>query len=411
MLEGVRQPLLEEARKSPALLSDLAGLEQIVAESYDARSFVELLQNADDAGASRFAVHRSGDFLLVANDGHHFTAAEFQSLCRSAASSKHRGTSIGYRGIGFKSVVAFAEVVHLLSGELAATFSRERTAKEIPEATRVPLIRIPHPILPTEHAEFADKADALLRDGFRTVFVFAGLVGGGIEAEFAAFDPTSLLFLRNVRQVELRGGVDSIITVRRDTTKPGEQSLRLASPDGVTHWSVLEREEIAIAFIGDESGVARLDENRAVIHAFLPTHEPTGFPFKLNGDISTDPSRTRIVFDERTARGVEAAAGFIVDLLQEGLRGENDVRLVAALIPHADPRMAAFQRRSFRTELYAAVQRAAKGVFEDRPRGEGIGCYDCQYRDPDGIMGRELTGDPDDPADRHTGKANLVTSV
>lgn len=73
MLEAIRQPLLAEALKSPALLSDLAGLEQIVAESYDARSFVELLQNADDAGASRFAIHRSGDFLLVANDGHHFT--------------------------------------------------------------------------------------------------------------------------------------------------------------------------------------------------------------------------------------------------------------------------------------------------------------------------------------------------
>ena len=365
MLETVLNPLLQEARKSPALLSDLAGLEQIVAESYDARSFVELLQNADDASASRFAVHRSGDFLLVANDGHHFTAAEFQSLCRSAASSKHRGTSIGYRGIGFKSVVGFAEVVHVLSGELATTFSRERTAQEIPEATRVPLIRIPHPLLPADHAGFAGVADGLLRDGFKTVFVFAGLVGGGIEAEFAAFDPTSLLFLRHVRQVELRGGVDSIVTVRRDATKSGVQSLRLAGPDGVTHWSVLEHDEIAFAFIGDETGLARLDENRAVVHAFLPTHDPTGFPFKLNGDISTDPSRTRIVFDERTASGIKATAGFIIDLLQACLRGDRDARLVAALVPLSDPRMATFQRRSFRTELYAAVQRAAKGVFEN----------------------------------------------
>lgn len=253
----------------------------------------------------------------------------------------------------------------MLSGELAATFSRERTAQEIPEATRVPLIRIPHALLPADRAGFASVADDLLRDGFKTVFVFAGLVGGGIEAEFAAFDPTSLLFLRNVRQVELRGGVDSIITVRRDATKPGVQSLRLAGPDGVTQWSVLERGEIGFAFIGDETGLARLDENRAVVHAFLPTHDPTGFPFKLNGDISTDPSRTRIVFDERTASGIKAAAGFIIDLLQECLRGDRDARLVAALVPLSDPRMATFQRRSFRTELYAAVQRAAKGVFEN----------------------------------------------
>src|ERR1035437_3989113 len=140
MLERVRNSLLEEAVKSPALLSDLAGLEQYVAESYDARSFVELLQNADDAGASRFSIQRAGDLLLVANDGREFTQPDFESLCRSAASSKHRGASIGYRGIGFKSVVGFAEVVHVLSGELEATFSRERTAREIPQATRVPLI-------------------------------------------------------------------------------------------------------------------------------------------------------------------------------------------------------------------------------------------------------------------------------
>jgi len=44
MLERVRKSLLDEALKSPTLLSDLAGLEQYVAESYDARAFVELLQ-------------------------------------------------------------------------------------------------------------------------------------------------------------------------------------------------------------------------------------------------------------------------------------------------------------------------------------------------------------------------------
>src|SRR5215207_9572691 len=81
----------------------LPGLEQYVAESYDARSFVELLQNADDAGAPRFVVQRTGDFLMVANDGRPFTRVDFESLCRSAASHKHRGTTIGYRGIGFKS--------------------------------------------------------------------------------------------------------------------------------------------------------------------------------------------------------------------------------------------------------------------------------------------------------------------
>jgi hypothetical protein len=88
MLQEVRTPLLEEARHSPSLFADLAGLERYIAESYDTRSFIELLQNADDAGASRFVIQRSDDQLVVANDGRCFTRSDLESLCRSAASSK-----------------------------------------------------------------------------------------------------------------------------------------------------------------------------------------------------------------------------------------------------------------------------------------------------------------------------------
>ncbi len=363
MLTYVRQLLLDEARKSPVLLSDLAGLESYVAESYDARSFVELLQNADDAGASRFTIRRFGDFFLVANDGHSFTEAEFESLCRSAASSKHRGSSIGYRGIGFKSVVGFAETVHVLSGELQATFCRERTAREIPQATRVPLIRIPHPLESADRSEFAEAAERMVDEGFTTIFVFAGLIATSIEAEFAAFDPTSLLFLRNVRKVELNVEVETIITIERDTSNPRIRSLRLASSQGVAQWSIFEQDAVALGFIHDETGIVRLDEGRAVVHAFLPTHESTGFPFKLNGDISTDPSRTRIVLDKRTAEGIETAARFIVELIRECLTGSGDPHLMVALVPLSDPRIAGFQRRSFKTDLYSAIKRAATGFF------------------------------------------------
>ena len=365
MLNTIREALLAEARQSPGLLSDLAGLENYVAESYDARSFVELLQNADDAGSSRFKVLRSGDFLLVANDGHCFTLSDFESLCRSAASTKHRGATIGYRGIGFKSVVGFAKAVHVLSGDLEATFSREKTAKAIPQATRVPLIRIPHALDAAERAQFGPAVENLNADGYNTVFVFAGLIASGIEAEFAAFDASSLLFLRNVRGVELRAKVDATITIRREAAELGYRTLRLAGAEGISNWSVFDRNEVALGFVHDDAGIARLPERQAVVHAFLPTHEPTGFPFKLNGDISTDPSRTRIVLDDRTAAVISATAKLIVKLVHECLFESLDVRLMTALVPVSDPRMVLFQRRSFRTELFTALQRESKGVFDD----------------------------------------------
>lgn len=366
MLESVRQPLLEEAIKSPTLLSDLAGLEQYVAESYDARSFVELLQNADDAGASRFGVQRAGNLLFVANDGREFTQPDFESLCRSAASTKHRGTSIGYRGIGFKSVVGFAKVIHLFSGQLEATFSRELTAQAIPQAARVPLVRIPHPLEAHLRTQVAVTLDKLRSDGFKTVFVFTDLIASGIEAEFAAFDASALLFLRHIRQVELQSSVEAVITVRREAVDSRTRSIRLASSEGVTKWTVIEQGGVALAFVNDEAGIVRLEERQAVVHAFLPTLETTGFPFKINGDISTDPSRTRVILDERSASGIGSVAKLIVDLIGECLGASSaqaGAKMLAALMPVSDPRMAGFQRRGFKTELYSAVKREANRRF------------------------------------------------
>lgn len=365
MLEKIRIPLLEEGLKSPALLSDLAGLETYVAESYSSRSFIELLQNADDAGASRLAICRCGTLLLVANDGHPFTPAEFESLCRSAASSKHRGSSIGYRGIGFKLVVGFAKIVHLLSGNLEATFSRELTSKAIPQASRVPLIRIPHSLDPTAQSHFADTSKKLTQEGYKTIFIFDELIANSIESEFASFDPTSLLFLRNIQQVELKTNIETIITIRRETISDTEYLLRLASAEGVSKWTMLTHEDIALAFINDNAGISRLDERQSVVHAFLPTHESSGFSFKINGDISTDPSRTRIVMDDRTVVAIEKAAKLILALLLDCLNDKHDSPLLAALVPASDPRMITFQKRSFRTDLYAAVKKIAQEHFNN----------------------------------------------
>lgn len=105
-----------------------------------------------------------------------------------------------------------------------------------------------------------------------------------------------------------------------------------------------------------------------MVHAFLPTHEKTGLSIKVNGDISTDPSRTRVVMDDRTASGIERIARLIVDVIAESL-GEEEGTLpradtIAALVPLSDPRTASFQRRSFRTDLLAAIQRSAEDRFK-----------------------------------------------
>ena len=208
--------------------------------------------------------------------------------------------------------------------------------------------------------------DRMLENGLTTAFVFGHLLAVGIEKEFAAFNPTSLLFLRNVRHVELRASTEAVITVRREIVDARTRSIRLSTADGITEWMVIDQNGIALAFSRKADCIVSLDERDAVVHAFLPTLEPTGLAVKIHADISTDPSRTRVVFDDRTASGINDIASLIVALLDEVLT-DNTLRdasgMVAALVPSSDPRMAAFQRRSFKTELFAAMRHHAKHRF------------------------------------------------
>src|SRR5262249_29958995 len=73
----------------------------------------ELLQNADDAGASEASVRvEDGDFIFSHNGGD-FIEEHFASLCRFGYSNKRALHTIGFRGIGFKSTFSLGDTVEL----------------------------------------------------------------------------------------------------------------------------------------------------------------------------------------------------------------------------------------------------------------------------------------------------------
>lgn len=361
MLQEVRLPLLEEAQRSPHLLSDLAGLEKYVAESYDSRSFIELLQNADDAKATSFLVKKVCGYLVVANNGSPFSVNDFESICRSASSTKTRGSSIGYRGIGFKSVVGLAEVVHIISGGLEATFSRDLTARAVPQASRVPLIRIPHELDDAARQAVMPEVEMLRKEGYVTFFVFGEFAASAIDNEFSNFDATSLLFLRNIQNLSLVAGAVESYVVGREEWDGEVRLVQISSEREASNWIVVGSQGASVAFYQDPVSevIERLPESAAVVHAFLPTNESTGLGVKLNSDISTDPSRTRIVFDERTDQGVSDLAAILAGLVSDIILDRpmpDSIGMLKALLPLDDPRMHKYQKRSFKSELFSKLQ-------------------------------------------------------
>lgn len=320
MLASVRDELLLEAKRSPGLLADLANLEHYVAETYSARSFIELLQNADDAGAKRFLVMQDGDRLICANDGRPFSRNDFYSLCRSASSDKKRGQSIGYRGIGFKSVVGMVSEVHLLSESLEATFSRKLSHESLGMDIQTPLVRIPHPLTLQSDKQLSEKLAGIRTEGFSTLFIFGGIDRAKVEEEFVLFDSEYLLFLRNITEAKLTGTKERRYLCTRETLHDHCRGVKIISEDRRSDWRIHSFERCDIAFSLLDGKPVPLNQSSALVHAFLPTLEQTGLGVRINADFSPDPSRTRIVFDNFTNECVSSAAEAIAQLFVEAIQ-------------------------------------------------------------------------------------------
>lgn len=347
--EEVRQKLLNEAKASPNLLSDLAGLENYIAESYNNRSFIELLQNADDANASKFKIIKKDNILFVANNGRIFSQRDLESLCRSASSTKLRGETIGYRGIGFKSVVGFAKEIHLFSGEMELTFSKELTKKEISLADRVPLIRIPHNIYESEKNKFSQVRSELIAEGYTTIFVFTGITATEIESEFESFKYNSLLFLRNIEKTEITLNSTIITEVLKTQINDSKVKLVLKTNNVVSNWLISSGNKTAIAFSLIANEVTKISKEESFVHAFLPTEDINGLGILINGDFSTDPSRRHLIFDAETKESIKQSSFQIVKLIKECINNEdeNSYGIINALVPYIDPRMLQFAKNSF----------------------------------------------------------------
>lgn len=327
LIKDLRQDFIREAINSPVLLSDLASMEKYIAESYQERSVIELLQNADDAGATNFYIHKINNYVIVANDGRSFNSNDAIAICRSGSSSKKRdGRTIGYRGIGFKSVVNFATRVHILSSEVKMTFSKELTSELLNSDVEVPLIRIPHEFNPIDKSIEGIMRE-LITAGYRTIFIFEKIYSHILDSELSNFDPSSLIFLKNITNVMFENDHNQQCTSisSKRIQKENKQNVQIKWDGTVESWFVVhgtEESDAAVAFLTNEHGnIIPVDNHRAVVHAFMPTKELVGFPIKINGDFSTDPSRTKVTLDDFSNSTTENCLKIILDLVKETLSG------------------------------------------------------------------------------------------
>ena len=163
----------------------------------------ELIQNAEDAGATELAFELFADRLEVRHDGRPFTEADVRGVCGVGQSGKSGDfTQIGQFGIGFKSVYAYTRSPHIHSGG---------------EHFRIEMYVRPYP------------AESLRGDTAGTVFVFpfdhgavpAPVAVREISAALNGIEPGTLLFLRHTTRLGVGGvQVDGAVIERRRRFHP-----------------------------------------------------------------------------------------------------------------------------------------------------------------------------------------------
>lgn len=179
-------------------------LERIIQLYTDKSHFVyELLQNAEDAGATKIQFEQYPDRLVVLHDGHPFSMENLQGLCDIGKSDKTDDLNqIGEFGVGFKSVFGICETVRLYSHPSKSDQEKgyHQFAVEIKDFT--------HPV------DIDDQDVAL---GYTTMFVFPYSVGFTFSG-FATIEKlndvlskrlqnlgiTTLLFMKHLQSIDYK---------------------------------------------------------------------------------------------------------------------------------------------------------------------------------------------------------------
>ena len=299
----------------------------------------ELLQNADDAGASEARVSIEDDRFVFEHNGEDFIEAHFASICRFGYSNKRALHTIGFRGIGFKSTFSLGDRVELFTPTLAVAFERVRF-------TQPHWIDSRHPTTGTTRVEVAIANPLLRRE---------------VEKNLDEWlkSPVSLLFFKKIRRLQIG---DS--EVHWQSLGPG--------PIAESEWMALDQkaeDPLLLVRSGEESFPSEaLDEIRQErmlgaeddgdfppcrveivlgakgrLYVVLPTGVETALPFACNAPFIQDPARLKIKDPETSPtnrwllnRAGELAASAMMEWLEQTKTGPQDRADAYGLLPDVD---------------------------------------------------------------------------
>ena len=275
----------------------------------------ELLQNANDYPSSKddnivkvkFVV--TPKYLLFLHTGEDFNLKNITAICSVNQGEKKRNTkTIGYKGIGFKTVFVNNEYVYLQSGEWSLRFDRAYVQEH---NGKRPWAFMP---IPTEKSELDDELKEALHQYGSKYRVFFALRHKRNDAsenipllDKVFSDNQILLFIPHVYEVSVDVKGEQRHLVTKDANKWTGKQYEWRIPQELHEWvktdiknggkvppKFEEIDLISISFAAGRDGNKIVPIENARVYNYLPTELKLGFKFLFNADFVPNGSRNNL---------------------------------------------------------------------------------------------------------------------
>lgn len=321
-------------------------LERIIQLYTDKSHFIyELLQNAEDAGATGIRFVQYSDRLEVMHDGKSFTTENLQGLCDIGQSDKiNNYNQIGEFGVGFKSVFGICDIVRLYSSpreeELADNcFPFAVEIQEFTKPVDIPTVDIP--------------------SDYTTLFVFPYSVGSqfsgfnnmadlqeNITARLKNLGITTLLFMRSLKRIQyeililgeessgeymlateqINDHCNRVSAIDSNDDKLGESVSFIKFSMPIDQRVSTRTIDIAFTIATGKDGKTSFQKlEKPFISVYFPTETESKLNFIVQGPFRTTPNRSSVPTSDKENR---ALAEQMAKLFRRSILELRDMKLL-----------------------------------------------------------------------------------
>lgn len=284
-------------------------------KEYNGRQLLELLQNADDAASEEVLIlwDKVNSKLSISNKGEPFESGGIKSLMLANLSTKTKISYIGNKGLGFRSILNWAEQININCNGCIVSFSEiiakdvfdnqlnlsESNKKQIRIERNLSEIAVPFPVLAipviTENRNTSNWTTTI-------EFTYRKEYEDDIEIQLSEIREEILLFLNNIKKITIRNGVE---TIELQSVKETIGNYELVSIKD-KKWSVFHKENVLPIEYQDKSKNEQqsynlkvafqndLSDNYNKLFNFFPTQLSIALPCIIHGTFELNSSRNHL---------------------------------------------------------------------------------------------------------------------